>query len=58
MIFVFIRIVAFFGTLRILFPAGTPALFKSLFAIIISILISSTMQIEYATNIDNIVLLV
>ncbi|HBF9017502.1 fused FliR family export protein/FlhB family type III secretion system protein [Clostridioides difficile] len=56
MIFVFIRIVAFFGTLRILFPAGTPALFKSLFAIIISILISSTMQIEYATNIDNIVL--
>ncbi|HEK4821848.1 TPA: hypothetical protein SOL31_003856, partial [Clostridioides difficile] len=54
MIFVFIRIVAFFGTLRILFPAGTPALFKSLFAIIISILISSTMQIEYATNIDNI----
>ncbi|WP_313263042.1 hypothetical protein [Clostridioides difficile] len=25
MIFVFIRIVAFFGTLRILFPAGTPA---------------------------------
>lgn len=55
MIFVFIRIVAFLGALRTLFPAGTPALFKTIFAIIISILISSTMQVEYTTNIDNIV---
>lgn len=55
MIFVFIRIVAFLGALRTLFPTGTPALFKTIFAIIISILISSTMQVEYTTNIDNIV---
>lgn len=46
MLFIFIRVITFFSSLNILFPSGTPKTFKVCFSILISIIISSGINID------------
>lgn len=46
MLFIFIRVITFFSSLNILFPSGTPKAFKVCFSILISIIISSGVNID------------
>ena len=46
MLFIFIRVITFFSSLNILFPSGTPNTFKVCFSILMSIIISSGVNID------------
>ena len=46
MLFVFIRIVTFFSSLNILFPSGTPNVFKVCFSILISAIVAFGINID------------
>jgi len=46
MLFIFIRVITFFSSLNILFPSGTPNIFKVCFSILMSIIISSGVNID------------
>ncbi|CEN25019.1 bifunctional flagellar biosynthesis protein FliR/FlhB [[Clostridium] sordellii] len=46
MIFVFIRLIAFFSCLSVIFPSGTPNVFKVTFTLFISIIISCTLKVH------------
>ena len=46
MIFVFIRLIAFFSCLSVIFPSGTPNVFKVTFTLFISIIISCTVNVH------------
>ena len=50
MIFVFIRIVTFFGCINVIFPSGTPKVFKVMFSIFISIILSPFVQANVAVH--------
>lgn len=46
MIFVFIRLIAFFSCINLIFPSGTPKAFKVTFSLFISVIISFTININ------------
>lgn len=46
MVFIFIRVVTFFSSLNILFPSGTPKIFKVCFSVLISVIVSSGVNID------------
>lgn len=46
MIFVFIRLIAFFSCINLIFPSGTPKVFKVTFSLFISAIISFTININ------------
>ena len=46
MIFVFIRLIAFFSCLSVIFPSGTPNVFKVTFTLFISVIISCTVNVH------------
>lgn len=48
-IFIFIRIITFLASLNVIFPSGTPNTFKVGFSILISIIISFTVDIDTST---------
>ncbi len=50
MIFIFIRMVTFFGCINVIFPSGTPKIFKVIFSVFISMILSPFIPIEI--NID------
>lgn len=50
MIFVFIRILTFLGCINIIFPSGTPKVFKVMFSIFISFIISPFIQADIAVH--------
>lgn len=50
MIFVFIRILTFFGCINVIFPSGTPKVFKVMFSIFISFIISPFIQADIAVH--------
>lgn len=45
-IFIFVRIITFLATLNVIFPQGTPRIFKVGFSILISIIISFTINVK------------
>ncbi len=50
MIFVFIRILTFFSCINVIFPNGTPKVFKVMFSIFISFIISPFIQADIAVH--------
>lgn len=50
MIFVFIRILTFLGCINVIFPSGTPKVFKVMFSIFISFIISPFIQADIAVH--------
>lgn len=50
MIFVFIRILTFFSCINVIFPSGTPKVFKVMFSIFISFIISPFIQADIAVH--------
>ena len=50
MIFVFIRILTFLGCINVIFPNGTPKVFKVMFSIFISFIISPFIQADIAVH--------
>ena len=46
MIFVFLRLIAFFSCISLVFPSGTPKVFKVTFTLFMSVIITSTLQIN------------
>ncbi len=50
MIFIFIRMVTFFGCINVIFPSGTPKTFKIIFSVFISIILSPFIPIEININ--------
>lgn len=46
MIFVFIRLIAFFSCINIIFPSGTPNAFKVTFTLFMSVIISFTVNVH------------
>lgn len=50
MIFIFIRMVTFFGCINVIFPSGTPKTFKVIFSVFISIILSPFIPIEININ--------
>ena len=50
MIFIFIRMVTFFGCINVIFPSGTPKIFKIIFSVFISIILSPFIPIEININ--------
>ena len=53
MILVFLRTIAFFTCVNVFYPKETPRIFKISFALFLSIIISSTIDLETITQIDN-----
>ncbi len=54
MILVFIRLTSFFASINIIFPSGTPNMFKVAFSIFMSIIVSFTINVDVniATTLD------
>ena len=54
MIFVFIRLTSFFASINIIFPSGTPNMFKVAFSIFMSVIVSFTVNVDVniATTLD------
>lgn len=50
MLFIFIRLTAFFGSLNIIFPSGTPNSFKATFSLFVSVLIACTINVDINVN--------
>ncbi|MGL5756435.1 MAG: fused FliR family export protein/FlhB family type III secretion system protein [Paraclostridium sp.] len=50
MIFVFIRLIAFFSCINIIFPSGTPKVFKITFSLFMSVIISFTIDVNVEIN--------
>lgn len=50
MIFIFIRIVTFLGCINVIFPSGTPRVFKVIFSIFMSMILSPFIPIEIDIN--------
>ncbi|MEG1483666.1 fused FliR family export protein/FlhB family type III secretion system protein, partial [Clostridium sp.] len=50
MIFVFIRLIAFFSCINIIFPSGTPKAFKITFSLFMSVIISFTIDVNVEIN--------
>ena len=50
MIFLFIRILTFLGCINVIFPSGTPKVFKVMFSIFISFIISPFIQADIAVH--------
>lgn len=50
MIFIFIRMVTFFGCINVIFPSRTPKTFKVIFSVFISIILSPFIPIEININ--------
>ena len=50
MIFVFIRILTFLGCINVIFPSGTPKVFKVMFSIFISFIISPFIQADIVVH--------
>lgn len=50
MIFIFIRMVTFFGCINVIFPSGTPRIFKVIFSVFISMILSPFIPIEININ--------
>lgn len=46
MIFVFLRLIAFFSCITIIFPSGTPNVFKVTFTLFMSVIITSTINVN------------
>ncbi|MGL6105051.1 fused FliR family export protein/FlhB family type III secretion system protein [Romboutsia sp.] len=46
MLFIFIRLTAFFGSLNVIFPGGTPNIFKVGFSLFISAIIALTVNVD------------
>jgi flagellar biosynthetic protein FliR/FlhB len=46
MIFVFIRLITFFGCINVIFPTGTPKMFKVAFSLFMSVIITFTINID------------
>lgn len=46
MIFVFIRLITFFGCINVIFPTGTPKMFKVAFSLFMSAIITFTINID------------
>lgn len=46
MIFVFLRLIAFFSCISLVFPSGTPRVFKVTFTLFMSVIITSTLKIH------------
>lgn len=53
MILVFLRTIAFFTAINILYPKETPRMFKISFALFLSIVTSQTMDLQSISQIDN-----
>lgn len=53
MILVFLRTIAFFTAINILYPKETPRIFKISFSLFLSIVISQTMDLQSISQIDN-----
>lgn len=49
-IFIFIRMVTFFGCINVIFPSGTPRIFKVIFSVFISMILSPFIPIEININ--------
>lgn len=50
MIFIFIRILTFFGCINVIFPSGTPRVFKVMFSIFISFILSPFIPLDVNVN--------
>ncbi len=46
MVFVFIRLITFFGCINVIFPTGTPKMFKVAFSLFMSVIITFTINID------------
>ena len=51
--YVFIRVLAFFASLTMLFPKGTPNAFKVIFSIMISVLLAFNMDVQLLEHTDS-----
>ena len=50
MIFIFIRILTFFSCINVIFPSGTPRVFKALFSVFISLILSPFIPVDVNTS--------
>lgn len=50
MILIFIRILTFFSCINVIFPSGTPKVFKVVFSIFISLILSPFIHVDVSTN--------
>ena len=50
MIFVFIRILTFFSCINVIFPSGTPKVFKVVFSVFISLILSPFIPVDANVN--------
>ncbi len=50
MILIFIRILTFFSCINVIFPSGTPKVFKVVFSIFISLILSPFIHVDVNTN--------
>ena len=50
MIFIFIRILTFFACINIIFPSGTPKVFKAMFSVFIALILSPFIPVDVNTS--------
>ena len=50
MIFIFIRILTFFACINIIFPSGTPKVFKAMFSVFIALILSPFIPVDVNTT--------